>query len=167
MSADQRPPAGNGYQSCQPPNCLYAVDGDSVDWAYGELGAAALHHRGRRQRLPCRCPIDHRHTLWPHNQGALIYQAKIARTPYLLARGPDANSVAATPMTRHRRARPSQLTAHHQLRLDGQHLQPERGRRRILYGHAALGRAAPPRHDRTARSTAPTGRCRPTWPPAG
>ena len=26
---------------CQPPNCLYAVDGDSLDWAYGELGAPA------------------------------------------------------------------------------------------------------------------------------
>src|SRR5437588_8664404 len=25
---------GNGYQACQPPNCLYAVDGDTVDWAY-------------------------------------------------------------------------------------------------------------------------------------
>ncbi len=29
----------------------------------------------------------------------LLYLAKIARTPYLLAHGPDANAVAATPMT--------------------------------------------------------------------
>ena len=31
------------------------------------------------------------------NQGMLIYLAKIARTPYLTTRGPDANSVAASP----------------------------------------------------------------------
>src|SRR5262249_23255347 len=38
-------------------------------------------------------------TLWPENQGALIYQAKIARQPYLMAHGPDAASIATNPMT--------------------------------------------------------------------
>src|SRR5262249_44919300 len=36
-------------------------------------------------------------TLWPHNQGMLTYMSKIARTPYLLTRGPDANTVAVNP----------------------------------------------------------------------
>src|SRR5205085_5240621 len=31
MSTTTANPPGNGYQSCQPPSCLYAVDGDAVD----------------------------------------------------------------------------------------------------------------------------------------
>src|SRR5207253_1229799 len=41
MSAPNAGPAGNGYTYCAPPNCLYAVDGDSLSWAYGELGMAS------------------------------------------------------------------------------------------------------------------------------
>lgn len=38
MKALNAYPSGNNYQTCQPPVCLYAVDGDSSDWGYGELG---------------------------------------------------------------------------------------------------------------------------------
>ncbi|MGI8589202.1 MAG: M14 family zinc carboxypeptidase, partial [Chloroflexia bacterium] len=98
LSATNAGPPGNGYQACQPPNCLYAVDGDAFDWAYGELGAASFSTEvGGSSFFPAYSYIDT--TLWPLNRGALTYQAKIARTPYLLAHGPDANSVTMTPMT--------------------------------------------------------------------
>ncbi len=98
LSATNAAPAGNGYQSCQPPNCLYAVDGDSADWGYGELGAPAFTTEIEGSSFyPTYSTIDS--TIWPRNQGPLIYQAKIARSPYLTTRGPDANSVAASPMT--------------------------------------------------------------------
>ncbi len=98
MSAANAYPSGNSYQSCQPPICLYAVDGDSLDWAYGELGAAAFTTEvGGNDFF---VPISYvNNTLWPANRGALVYQAKIARTPYLLAHGPDAANVATIPMT--------------------------------------------------------------------
>jgi hypothetical protein len=37
--------------------------------------------------------------LYNENKGMLTYLSKIARTPYLTTRGPDANAVAAVPMT--------------------------------------------------------------------
>jgi hypothetical protein len=98
MSATNASPAGNGYQSCASPNCLYAVDGDSVDWAYGELGVPAYTTEIEGNTFfPSYSTIDS--AIWPHNQGMLIYLTKIAATPYLLTRGPDTKNVAATPMT--------------------------------------------------------------------
>ncbi|HMA35388.1 MAG TPA: M14 family zinc carboxypeptidase [Chloroflexia bacterium] len=91
-------PAGNSYQACQPPNCLYAVDGDAIDWAYGELGAAAFTTEvGGSDFLVPLSYVDG--TLWPANKGPLVYEAKIARQPYLLAHGPDTSAVATNPMT--------------------------------------------------------------------
>ena len=91
-------PPGNNYQSCQPPNCLYAVDGDGLDWGYGELGAASFTTEvGGNDFFVPLSYVDN--TLWPANKGALIYEAKVARTPFLLAHGPDAYNVATTPMT--------------------------------------------------------------------
>ena len=97
-SAANAYPSGNSYQACQPPNCLYAVDGDAVDWAYGELGMGSLTTEvGGSDFLVPLSYVDN--TLWPNNQGALLYEAKIARTPYLLAHGPDTKNVTTTPMT--------------------------------------------------------------------
>ncbi len=108
-SATNAYPPGNGYQACQPPNCLYAVDGDAVDWSYGELGiASGTTEIGGGGFFPAYSTIDS--SLWPQNRGALVYQAKIARTPYLLAHGPDAKDVVSTPMTV-TQGSPSQLTA--------------------------------------------------------
>ena len=87
---------GNGYQSCAPPNCLYAVDGDSLDWGYGELGMAAFTTELEGGTFfPAYSTIDS--AIWPNNQGMLTHLAKIARTPYLLTHGPDANTVAVAP----------------------------------------------------------------------
>src|SRR5439155_23342296 len=88
---------GNGYQACQPPNCLYAVDGDAVDWAYGELGAAAFTTEvGGSSFFPAYSQVD---TFWNQNRGMLVYLAKIARQPYLITRGPDTKNPTASPMT--------------------------------------------------------------------
>jgi carboxypeptidase T len=88
---------GNGYQSCQPPNCLYAVDGDTVDWAYGELGIPSYTTElSGGSFFPQYTQVE---GIWNENRGMLIHLAKIARTPYLLTRGPDANVVATNPMT--------------------------------------------------------------------
>jgi carboxypeptidase T len=88
---------GNGYESCTIPGCLYIVDGGSIDWAYGELGAAAVSTElGGSGFLPDYSEIQ---GIYEENKGMLTYLAKIARTPYLTTRGPDANSVAAVPMT--------------------------------------------------------------------
>jgi carboxypeptidase T len=88
---------GNGYESCTIPACLYIVDGGSIDWAYGELGAAAVSTElSGSGFLPAYSEIQ---GIYDENKGMLTYLAKIARTPYLTTRGPDANSVAAVPMT--------------------------------------------------------------------
>lgn len=98
LSATNAAPAGNGYTACAPPVCLYAVDGDAVDQAYGDLGAAAFSTEvGGSDFLVSLSYVQN--TLWPANQGPLLYQAKIARTPYLLAHGPDTRSVTMSPAT--------------------------------------------------------------------
>ncbi len=84
---------GNGYTYCQlgVPGCLYPTDGTEIDWAYGELGVPAFSTElaGTGYTLP----YDQLNSLWENNRQMLIYMAKIARTPYLLARGPDTNNV--------------------------------------------------------------------------
>jgi hypothetical protein len=88
---------GNGYNSCQPGPCLYNVDGDSFDWSYGELGSASFTTEvGGSGFFPQYTTID---SMFNLNRGALVYQAKIARSPYLTAKGPDSNLVATNPMT--------------------------------------------------------------------
>ena len=112
ISASNASPSGNSYQSCQPPNCLYGVDGDAFDWGYGVLGIPSLTTEvaGSTFFPPYAC-LDNPYTtcgdgdltigigIWPTNRGPLVYSAKIARTPYLTTRGPDAKNVATTPMT--------------------------------------------------------------------
>jgi hypothetical protein len=100
MGATNAYPAGNNYFACQnpEPNCLYIVDGDEKNWGYGELGIPSYSLEVGGSGFFPTYTYTHS-TLWPQNQGALIYHAKIARMPYLLTRGPDAHTVAANPMT--------------------------------------------------------------------
>ncbi|MGA7731207.1 MAG: M14 family zinc carboxypeptidase [Chloroflexia bacterium] len=96
---------GNNY----PYGCiqceLYPVDGGSIDWSYGELGVASISTElsGGDFLPPYSCidnpGCDTSQGIWPENRGMLTYLAKIARTPYLLSHGPDANAVATNPMT--------------------------------------------------------------------
>ena len=54
--------------------CLYAVDGDSLDWGYGELGMPSFTTEvGGGSFFPSYTQIDGMFNL---NKGALIYQAK-------------------------------------------------------------------------------------------
>jgi len=109
MEAANADPPGNTYNSCQPGNCLYSVDGDSLDWGYGELGIPSFTTEvGGSGFFPTYSYTQN--TIWPQNRGALTYQAKVARTPYLLSHGPDAKLVATNPMTV-TQGSPSQLTA--------------------------------------------------------
>lgn len=77
----------NGYLSCQPSLCLYLTNGSSDDWAYGELGIPAFTFEVGDEFMPPYDEIDSRQ--WPDNGPALLYAARIARAPYLLAHGPD------------------------------------------------------------------------------
>jgi hypothetical protein len=86
---------GNGYPYCN--DCHSIIDGSSADWAYGELGAAAMSTEISGSSFAP--PYEDIDGLWNENRGMLIYLAKIARTPYLTTRGPDANSVATSPVT--------------------------------------------------------------------
>ena len=87
---------GNGYKHCQSGAqlCLGETDGNSMDWVYGELGAASftteIEGNSSRRRT------NKRHRLENNRQG-LIYMAKLARTPYLTTRGPDVNNLAVQP----------------------------------------------------------------------
>jgi carboxypeptidase T len=91
---------GNQYRSCQSldPNCLYTVDGDEKNWAYGELGIPAysveVHGNGF---FPTFATTTN--DIWPRNRGAMLYMAKIARAPYIQTRGPDANTETVVPIT--------------------------------------------------------------------
>ncbi|HUS14155.1 MAG TPA: M14 family zinc carboxypeptidase, partial [Chloroflexia bacterium] len=98
MQAGNAYPSGNGYTTGQPPEVLYAVDGDTADWGYGELGIPSYTTEvgGNDFLVPLSEVVN---TMWPLNRGALLYQAKVSRQPYLMAHGPDANSVATNPMT--------------------------------------------------------------------
>lgn len=81
--------AFNGYLSCQPSvsGCLYASNGASDDFAYGELGVPAYTFEIGDEFMPPYGVIDDEQ--WPANAPALRYAAKIARTPYLTVHGPD------------------------------------------------------------------------------
>ncbi|HNB54723.1 MAG TPA: hypothetical protein PK530_22430, partial [Anaerolineales bacterium] len=83
----------NGYQSCQPSLCLYITSGTSDDFTYGELGVPAFTFEVGSAFMPSYATIDS--VQWPGNRPAFIYAAKIARTPYMTVKGPDALNVAS------------------------------------------------------------------------
>lgn len=86
--------AYNDYLSCQPTECLYAASGATDDWAYGELGIPAFTFEIGDQFMPPYDVIDAQQ--WPENRPALLYAAKIARTPYVTALGPDVVDVVVS-----------------------------------------------------------------------
>ena len=83
----------NGYDSCQSAawDCLYAAAGASDDWAYSELGIPAFTFEVGDMFMPLYSAIDS--VQWPENRPALLYAAKIARTPYQTVHGPDAHQL--------------------------------------------------------------------------
>jgi hypothetical protein len=90
----------NGY-TAQQSTALYPTSGTTDDWAYGELGVAAYTFEvgpsggscgGFMPPFSC---MDSGANFWGRNLPALLYAAKVARTPYLLSRGPDALTIAA------------------------------------------------------------------------
>ncbi len=76
---------------------LYPTDGTTDDFAYGDLGVAAYTFElGTAFFQAC---STFENTILPTNMPALVYAAKVARTPYLTPAGPDALNVAAAPAT--------------------------------------------------------------------
>lgn len=81
----------NNYQPIQSIE-LYATDGVTIDFAYGELGVASfVFEMGTSFFQSC---TTFESTIYPTNRNALLYAAKVARTPYLTPAGPEALSVA-------------------------------------------------------------------------
>ncbi len=81
----------NGYTPQQSIG-LYATDGTSDAVSYGELGVAAYTFElGTSFFQSC---ADYTSTIQPKNLQALIYAAKVVRTPYLTPGGPDVTNVA-------------------------------------------------------------------------
>jgi carboxypeptidase T len=74
---------------------LYATDGTTDDFGYGDLGVASYTFElGTAFFQAC---STFENTILPDNMPALFYAAKVARTPYLTPSGPDALNVAAAP----------------------------------------------------------------------
>jgi carboxypeptidase T len=82
---------------------LYPTSGTTDDWAYGELGVAAMTFEVGPASGTCggffppfSC-LDGGSggSFWPRNLPAFLYAARIARAPYQLVRGPSPESVSA------------------------------------------------------------------------
>lgn len=73
---------------------LYITDGTTDDYAYGKMGVAAFTFELGTDFFQS-CGVFE-NTILPDNMQALIYAAKVARTPFLTAAGPDALSVAVS-----------------------------------------------------------------------
>ena len=85
----------NGYTPGQITRVLYIASGGGVDYAYGELGVASYAIEvGTAFFEAC---TSFESTVYPNNLPALIYAAKVARTPYQTPLGPDALSLAVAP----------------------------------------------------------------------
>jgi len=92
----------NGYDASG--SIGYKVDGAADDWAYGKLGIPAYTFEVGPSGWPCVTsnPFFPRYEcidgylgrdFWAENRPAFLYAHKIARTPYVTAYGPDAESV--------------------------------------------------------------------------
>ncbi len=80
----------NGYQPDQSSG-LYPATGDTTDWAYGELGIPAYTFElGESFFQPC----EELQGIIDENLGALLYAARVSRTPYLTPTGPDVLDLA-------------------------------------------------------------------------
>ena len=75
----------------QAANELYGADGASEDNAYGQLGVASYTFElGTTFSQSCGV---FENTILPDNLKALIYAAKVAKTPYITASGPDIENI--------------------------------------------------------------------------
>lgn len=76
---------------------LYATDGTTDDFGYGDLGVASYTFElGTSFFQDC---STFENAILPDNLQALIYAAKVVRTPYMTPAGPDALTVTAAPAT--------------------------------------------------------------------
>jgi carboxypeptidase T len=83
----------NGYEPDQAIG-LYPTDGTTVDFVYGDLGVAAyVFELGNWFFEDC---VDFESTIFPDNLAALIYAAKVVRTPYLTPGGPEITETSVT-----------------------------------------------------------------------
>ncbi len=80
----------NGY-SPQQSIGLYPTDGTSDNVSYGELGVAAYTFELGTQFFQ-QCSV-YENTIKPDNLPALIYAAKVVRTPYITPSGPDSTNL--------------------------------------------------------------------------
>ncbi len=94
----------NGYNPIQSIQ-LYPTSGSSKDWAYGELGVAALSTEtgiggsgGCRGFMPQYTCLDGgaEGNFWNLNRPVLLYLAKLARTPYMSSEGPTPETFTST-----------------------------------------------------------------------
>jgi hypothetical protein len=84
----------NGYIA-QQASALYPASGTTDDFAYGELGVAAYTFEIGSAMDGFYPPCSRYDALIRPNLDALLYAAKVARTPYLTPAGPDAVAVSA------------------------------------------------------------------------
>ncbi len=85
----------NGYTPEQSVD-LYITDGTTDDFAYGDLGVAAYTFELGTDFFQS-CSVFE-NTILPSNMSALLYAAKVPRTPYLTPAGPDTLNVAVAPV---------------------------------------------------------------------
>jgi PKD repeat protein len=86
----------NGYQPRQASG-LYPTEGTTDEFAYGELGVAAYTvELGTTFFQPCSAFESE---ILPGGLSALVYAAKVARTPYLTPAGPDTLAVTVLPVS--------------------------------------------------------------------
>jgi len=79
----------NGYALAGPgqPDWLYAADGVTCDWFYGELGALSMvYELGTNFYQDC---PTFENKIHPDNIPGFMYTAKISTKPYHLTKGPD------------------------------------------------------------------------------
>ncbi|MBB5207810.1 M14 family zinc carboxypeptidase [Chiayiivirga flava] len=86
--------AFNGY-TAQAAIGLYATDGTTDDYTYGELGVASYAFElGTDFFQDCQ---TFENAIEPTNRAALRYAARVLRAPYVLPAGPDTTQVRAEP----------------------------------------------------------------------
>lgn len=84
----------NGYEPDQA-IALYPTDGTTDDFAYGEMGLTAYTFEvGTSFFQDCNA---FENSILPDNLPALLYAARVVRTPYLTPAGPDALNVSVSP----------------------------------------------------------------------
>jgi len=87
----------NGYTPGQITRVLYVASGGGVDYAYGEMGVASYAFEvGTAFFESC---TSFTNTVYPTNLNALLYAAKVARTPYMTPLGPDSLNLVLSAST--------------------------------------------------------------------